>query len=282
LREETATPWWAIEGTIRSHVPAGDQLLVYARTRSADFSTIQFSAIQTGILTEAFAPGYERYFVSIRGSSLGTGWAAFHGERLREHRAVADDLTKYTDVLESIAFLPLKNRPQWIRRIWNMYQAFRINWPYARRDWYAARGIPEIVSRVATVHRNGWHSVLNGSVVMPQLSPPQVRKFRRRIIDAALSLAAGKPSVARHLPLGFAQISVFCRDYRARRLASYGLESDLVCTVRYQTISRIRSPDIMGSTVEGAGAWRIAWNRAWIEREGVALNTPLSWRVLRA
>lgn len=58
LREETATPWWAIEGTIRSRVPAGNQLLVYARTRSADFLTIQFSAIQTGILAEAFSPGY--------------------------------------------------------------------------------------------------------------------------------------------------------------------------------------------------------------------------------
>ncbi len=281
LREETATPWWAIEGTIRSRVPAGNQLLVYARTRSADFPTIQFSAIQTGILTEAFAPGYERYFVSIRGGTSGKGWAAFHGERLRDHRAAADDLTKYTDVLESIAFLPLKNRPPWMRRIWNMYQAFRINWPYARRDWYAARGIPEIVPRVATVHRNGWRSVLNGSVVMPHLSPPQIRRFRRRIIDAALSIATANTHIAGHIPLGFAQISVFCRDYRARRLASYGLGPDLVCT-RYQTISRIRSLDIMGSTVEVAGAWRIAWNRAWLEREGVTLNPPAPWRVLRA
>jgi hypothetical protein len=210
------------------------------------------------------------------------GWAAFHGERLRDHRTAADDLTKYTDILESITFLPFKNRPQWMRRIWNMYQAFRINWPYARRDWYTARGIPEIVPRVATVHRNGWRSVLKGSVVMPCFSPPQIRRFRRRIINAALSIAAANTPMARYLPLGFAQISVFCQDYRARRIAIYGLGPDLVCTVRYQTISRIQSPYIMGSTVEGAGAWRIAWNRAWLEREGVALNTPSPWRVLRA
>lgn len=161
-----------------------------------------------------------------------------------------------------------------MRRIWNMYQAFRINWPYARRDWYSARGIPEIVPRVATVHRNGWRSVLNGSVVMPHFSPSQIRRYRRRIIDAALSIATATTPMARHLPLGFAQISVFCQDYRARRLTSYGLGSDLVCTVRYQTISRIRSPYIMGSTVEGVGAWRIAWNHAWLEREGVTLNPP--------
>jgi hypothetical protein len=282
LREETATPWWAIDGTIRSRVSAGDQIIIYARTHSADFPTIQFSATQTGILAEAFAPGYERYFVSIRGGSSDTGWAAFHGERLRDHRVAGDDLVKYTDVIESIAFFPFKNRPQWMRRIWNMYQAVRIGWPYARRDWYAARGIPEIIPRDATVHRNSWRSVLNGSVVMPLLSPLHVRKFRRKIIDAALRIAEANSAMARHLPLGFAQVSVFCRDYRTRRLVGYGLGPDLVCTVRYQTISRIRNPDIMGSTVEVAGAWRLAWNRAWLEREGVTLDTPLPWRVLRS
>lgn len=282
LREETSTPWWTIEGTIRSRVPAGDQMLVYARTRSTDFPTIQFSAIQTGLLTEAFAPGYIRYFISIRGSSSGTGWAAFHGERLRDHRVAADDLARYTDVIESIAFLPLNRRPQWMSRIWNMYQALRIYWPCARADWRAARGIPEFTPRVATIHRNGWRSVLNGTVVIPRLSPPQIRRFRRRIINAALTVATTHSLVTRHLPLGFAQVSVFCRDYRARRLTSYGLGPDLVCTVRYQTISRIRSPDIIGSTVEVLGTWRIAWNRAWLRREGVALNTPPPWRVLRA
>lgn len=282
LREETAAPWWIVEGTIRSRVPVGNQLIVYARTRSADFPTIQFSATQTGILAEAFAPGYERYLVSISGSSSGVGWAVFHGARLRDHRAAEADLAKYIDVIESIAFFPFKNRPLWMRRIWHMYQAIRINWPYVRRDWHAARGIPEIIPRVATVHRNGWRSVLNGSVVMPLSSPPQIRRFRRRIINAALRIAEANSPLARYLPLGFAQISVFCRDYRTRRLASYGLGRDLVCTVRYQAIGRIRNPDIVGSTVEIAGAWRIAWNRAWLESEGVALNTPPPWRVLRS
>ena len=282
LREETATPWWTIEGTIRSHIPSGDQLIVYARTHSVDFPTIQSSAIQTGILTEAFDPGYQRYFISIRRNSSIMGWAVFHGERLRDHRVAADDLTKYTDVLESILVHPVKNRPQWMRRIWYVYQVVRINWPYDRRDSYAKRGIPEIVPRVAALHRHRWHSVLNGSVVMPHYSPLQIRNFRRRIIDTALSSAVAKSPMIRRLPLGFAQISVFCRDYRARRLASFGLGPDLICTVRYQTISQIQSPDIMGSTVEGTGFWRIAWNRAWLEREGIALDTPAPWRVLQA
>lgn len=282
LREETATPWWSIEGTIRSRVSAGDQLIVYARTRSTDFSTIQFSATQTGILAESFAPGYERYFVSIRGNSSDTGWAAFNGKRLRDHRAAADDLTKYKDVIESIVFLPFKNRPQWMRHIWNIYQAFRTHWPYARRSWSAARGIPEIVPRVANIHRKGWRSVLKGCVIMSQVSPTHIRRFRRKIIDSVLRIAEANPPMSKYLPLGLTQVSVFCRDYRTRRLSGYGLGADLVCTVCYQTLRRIRNPDIMGSTVEVDGAWRIAWNRAWLEREGVTLNTPFPWRSLQS
>jgi len=282
LREETVSPWWAIEGTIRSRFSEGDQLLIYARARSKDFQTVQFSAIQTGILAEAFAPGYDRYFVSIRGGSSNWGWAAFHGERLRDHRLAEDELVKYADVLDSMAFLPSRNRPQWIRRIWFTYQSLRSDWPNTRHDWNVARGVPEIVPRISTIHRNGWRSVLKGSVVISGSSPPQIRKFRRRIVDTALSIAKANPHLARHLPLGFAQIAVFCRDYRARRLASYGLGSHLVCTVRYQTIRRIRMPFILNSVVEGTGVWRIAWNRSWLEENSIVLNTSSPWRVLHA
>jgi hypothetical protein len=58
---------------------------------------------------------------------------------------------------------------------------------------------------------------------------------------------------------------VYRKDYRARRLKSFGLGSDLVCTVRFQRMSRIRSPDILGSTVESAGRWRVAWNKSWLD-----------------
>jgi hypothetical protein len=68
-----------------------------------------------------------------------------------------------------------------------------------------------------------------------------------------------------YLPIGYAYVSVFKRDYRRRRLSGYGLGEDLVCTLRLQRIRRIQSPDIMGSTAETMGNWRIAWNKAWLE-----------------
>lgn len=270
LAEETAAPWWSIEGAVRSEVPSGSQLLVFTRTATQNFQKIQFSAVQSGILAEAFVPGYDRYFLSIRGRK-GLGWVALSGDRLRAHRTAGDDLSAYSDVVESIYFDPVRKRPRWLSRIETIIETFRLNWPAARREWYAARGIPHIVPRHATMHPNGWSSILNGEVVIDRPDPAIIRRHRHRIIRSALGIATPTPGRARHYPLGFAQVAVFSRDYRKRRLNSFGLGDDLVCTVRYQTIGRIRSPDILGSTVEIAGSWRIAWNRAWLDREQIAL-----------
>jgi hypothetical protein len=75
-----------------------------------------------------------------------------------------------------------------------------------------------------------------------------------------------------YLPLGYAHVAVFRRDYRRRRLSGFGLGNDLVCTVRLQRIRRIKSPDVLGSTVETMGKWRIAWNKAWLETRGQKLD----------
>jgi hypothetical protein len=60
LQEETCTPWWRIEGCVESEVAGRSQLIVYARPDSRDYSKVRWSTIQSGILAEFFAPGYER------------------------------------------------------------------------------------------------------------------------------------------------------------------------------------------------------------------------------
>lgn len=139
LAEETAAPWWSIEGAVRSEVPAGSQLLVFARTTTQNFQKIQFSAMQSGILAEAFVPGYDRYFISLRGRK-GQGWVALSGDRLHAHRKAGDGLSAYTDVLESIFFHPTRQRPRWLSRGETIIDSFRLNWPVWRRQWHAARG----------------------------------------------------------------------------------------------------------------------------------------------
>lgn len=100
LLEETRTPWWTVEGCVDSVVADKTQLVVYVRPSTRHVDKVRWSSIQTGILAEYFAPGFDRYFLSLRSSVAWPGWAAFDGQmlgRLREERA--SSLDRYKGVL---------------------------------------------------------------------------------------------------------------------------------------------------------------------------------------
>jgi hypothetical protein len=58
---------------------------------------------------------------------------------------------------------------------------------------------------------------------------------------------------------------VFSKDYRRRRLNGFGLGADLICVVQFKKFGRAFTPDIIGATIEGAGKWRIAWNKKYLD-----------------
>jgi hypothetical protein len=133
--------------------------------------------------------------------------------------------------------------------------------------------IPDIYVRNTTIHRNGSKTVLGGSVFISNLQEqdPQdiIRRYKRKIIKKSLKSARKElpyKNVCKYLRLGFARISVFTKDYRKRKLNSYGLGQDLVCTIEIKKIARIKSPDILGSIIEQKGSYRIAWNKSWLEK----------------
>jgi hypothetical protein len=78
-------------------------------------------------------------------------------------------------------------------------------------------------------------------------------------------------SILRYLPLGYARVNIFQKDYRRRRLVNFGLAEDLIGTVQIKRIRRIKAPDIFGSTVEKCGRVRIAWNHRWLEKADQSL-----------
>ena len=57
LQEETRTPWWKIEGCVESELVGLRQLLIYARPSTRDTAKVHWSAIQSAIMAEYFAPG---------------------------------------------------------------------------------------------------------------------------------------------------------------------------------------------------------------------------------
>lgn len=226
-------------------------------------------------MAEYFAPGYDRYFLSLRPPKGWPGWAAFDGNRMRELReAGVSDLSQYSGVVEDgvIYFAPKPAISGFVAKLDTLVHSFRINWPLTKQQLPWNLGIPSILCRSATAHRNSWGAVVNAEVVLEGVETAAtasiIRKYRHRILNAAIKEARRSAPVLNwtsYLPIGYANISVFRQDYRRRRLSGFGLGEDLICTIRLQRIRRIKSPDIVGSTIETFGKWRIAWNKAWLE-----------------
>ena len=273
LQEETRTPWWTIDGCLESEFPKGKQLIVYAQPRTMHPGMVQLSVVQSGVLTEFFAPGYDRYFLSLRGPHAWPGWAAFNGQKLRQLReARVADMRRYRGIVEDdmVFYVPRVSMPTIVARLVVRLKILQLLVPLAAQSIKENLGTPSIECRNAVVHRNSWGAVLRADVVMQGTDGTStgdtIIRYRRYILRSATRHARKlhRWTAASYLPLAFAQVHIYHRDYRRRRLNGFGLGEDLMCTLRFRRMSRIRSPDIVGSTVQVLGKWRIAWNRAWL------------------
>ena len=274
LRAETKTPYWEVDGCLPSTQINGTQLIIYARINTMDERKVNFSLFQTAIMVEKIAPGYDRYFFSLRSEKHLPGFAAFDGGRLAEHRVKNSQLDQYGDVLEDnlLFFVPKLHLPRILKKVETLWLSYKIHKPSIASDIRQQLGWINVDVRNTEIHRNAWGVVLNADVVIARevgiVDQRLIKRSCRRVVKKALKEARGKLSflnVCRYLPLGFCRISVYQRDYRARRLSGFGLGTDLICTVQVQRIRRIKSPDIAGATVEVAARYRIAWNRSWLE-----------------
>ena len=274
LQADTETPWWHIEGCLVSELAGKSQLVVYARPMSRDHSKVLYMCIYSGVLAEHFAPGFDRYMMSLRSPIAWPGWAGIDGKKLRDirKRGGPRSMEEYKGVLEDglVFYKPNVALPKFLRKPETLLMSFRLHMPLVIDE--IRRNIDKIAitPRQAEIHRNAWGAVVKGSVVVSiadEDDPQQaVKKARRRIIKAARRFArknAKWSNVAKYLPIGYARIGVFQTDRRHRQL--YGLDPDLICTVQIQFISRIKAPDISGSTIETVWPYRIAWNKAWLQ-----------------
>ena len=277
LQEQTWAPWWAIEGCVEAEIAGRSQLTVYARPDTRDSRKVIWSTVQSGILSESLSPGYDRYFFSLRSRKALPGWAAFDGQKLRELREKgAESLSDYRGVLEGdvIFYVPRLALPTMFAALNTLATSVSIAIPTAMQKIRDGLESSRMFCRDATLHRNSWGAVVRGGIVIEGLDGPELVKVIRnncgRIVRMGKRHARKEVGfcIATLLPIGYAQIAVFRRDYRHRRVSGFGLGKDLVCTVRLQRLRRISSPDIIGSTIETNGKWRIAWNREWLNDVG--------------
>ncbi len=280
LRARTKTPYWHIEACIPSISMKGDQLNLYAHGTSIDYRKIQMSVFQTGILAGILAGGYDRYFVSIHQPKGLPGWAAFNGARINELSEKADaSIADCRGILEDnlVFFIPRFKLPMILGKINTFIISIKLNLPLVIAE--VRKDMPTISIDVRNIssHRNGWRLVVNGELFISgqgiEINRTVLISSLKRVIRKALNRARGKIGywkIQRYLPLGFVRLSIFDKDFRRRRLSGYGLGPHLVSTIQINRISRIKSPDLFGSTIETIGRYRIAWNKSWLERMGTS------------
>ena len=196
LREETWAPWWRIDGCVESESTGKSQLIIYVRPNTRHYRKVQWSAMQTGILAEFFAPGYDRYFLSLCSSQAWPGWAAFDGQKLRTLRETEEnDLSQFKGVVvdDLIFYVTEPAMPDILGKLDTFVSSIRIHAPLAMQQIRSNLKIPRIVCRSAAVHRNSWGAVLNAVVVIDRVDDgamaDAIRQQRRRIIRLAVAQA---------------------------------------------------------------------------------------------
>ena len=279
LRAATRTPYWRILGCLPVPKANQSQLVVHVCPDTFDRNKVQLSLFHSAILLEQLAPGYERYFFSFRSPKCWSGFAAFDGRKLARLREAKSPIEGYGDVLEDnlLFFVPRLPLPRLLAKLGTLWLSYKIHWPLVANDIRQKLGWPDLTVRSSAIHRNGWGIVLHAHVVVGRearnLDQDLIRRNCARIVRKSARVGRRELSffnICKYLPLGFCRIHVYRKDHRTRRLSNFGLANDLVCTIQVQRIRRIRSPDILGSTIETRGRYRIAWNRNWLE-DSVAL-----------
>lgn len=278
LRTETQTPYWKIVGWLPAEQINGSQLIVYVEVTTLDYQKALFSSFQTAVLAEQLIPGADRYFLSLSQPNGWRGFGAFKGKELAFHREQRHGFDQYTDVLEDngIFFVPRVRLPRLAGKFGSLWLAYKVGTPAVSSEFRKNLGLCKVTVRRTELHRNSWGAVLKADVIIEaggeQIVQSHLRRQCRSIVRKSLKEARkNQPylSILRYLPLGFARIHVFRKDYRRRKLLNFGLAADMIASLEIKRIPRIRAPDIVGSTIETKRGIRIAWNRLWMESQAI-------------
>ncbi len=273
LYSQTESPWWKIEGCLDSEASGNkSQLVIFINPSTRDYEKVRASSVWTAILAESYAPGYDRYFLSLRSPIAYSGFAVFDGNALRERRVNrVSDFDGYAGILESdlIFWVPFIKIPKLFHKIYTYFLSVELFSSVRFLATVQNKGV-SIQARTVSIHRNGWRVVLNGSVVVESkydITTAYIKQQGNGLIRIALKEARKNVpfySPLRYLPLGYARVSLIDKDHRRGVLKSFGLRKELIGTIQVQMIKRIRSPDIFGSTIEQIGSIRYAWNKEWL------------------
>jgi len=272
LRAETNAPGWEIKGCLGSEtVDNRSQLVIFTKNHFLDRSKLNYHVFRSAILAERFAPGYQRYFFRLDSKYSLLGWAGFDGSELNRLRTQNDSkLQDYANALENglIFFNPKIKLPRFVFRISTLLSVMKIIIPIKWREFKETRLPLFMDPRDIRIHRNKFHSVINGGVVIkPNLSIPiddLIRIYCSSIVRKTVRTArkrAKMTDISKYLRLGYLRIGVYSEDFRIRKLRGSGLIPELLCTIEFKRLRRIHTIDIIGGKPETIKRFRIVWNK---------------------
>lgn len=272
LRAQTEAPGWKIMGCLESKtIDNKTQLIIFTKNRFLDGLKLHYHVFRSAILAERFALGYERYFFRLDSKYSLLGWAGFNGSELKRLRTKNDtDLQDYSTALENglIFFNPKFKLPRFIFKISTLLSAAKIIIPIKWIEFKETHYPLFICPRDIRIHRNKFHSVINGSVAVKPNSSVSIDDLIRAHCSSILRKTirtarkrAKITNISKYLRLGYLRIGIFSEDFRIRKLRNSGLIPELLCTIEFKRLQRIRTIDITGGIPETIRKFRIVWNR---------------------
>ncbi|MEC7277663.1 MAG: hypothetical protein VXV96_15185 [Bdellovibrionota bacterium] len=282
LKHVLKSPGWEVDRVLESETTNQEkQLNIFVKNKSFGFNKVNFHSMRTGVITEKYISGYDRYFVHIKSKFNKVGWDILEGDKLHRNRIDHENgLERYSDVRGDGGFFfwPFKI-PRIIFKAETLLYSFHSAKVHFLREWRKA--FPRFHHlRKYSIHRNGFFSVAHASILLlgtdEEKEVETIGNQLKKIMKGTTKEVKRKYSffsLLRYLPVGYMKINVYNRDFRERQLGVNGLPKELICTVLKQRIKRIKEIDIIGGTPEVVGNYRIVWNKAFLDSRNLGSKT---------
>lgn len=289
VRVQCESPSWKVETVLESGGPIGRQLNVFVRSGFFDSTKVQCLAVSTCVASERLMPGFDRYFLHVRGPAGPGGWAILKGPALAGLR-IKHGVPDLCDVIEHaverdhglIVFPPMLRaylEPRGpLRLAGTVLETFRAALEVASHQGLRLDGV-RFVQRFTKAHRKELYAFVQSYVVL-ECDTEDAISFVRKQVALLVMLAAAKARAstdnrmgsARVLPVGFCEVHIFLKDYRRRRLDGFGLGPSYLCRITLKRFGKVRIVDLSGSEYENVSGYHVHWNMRAVSRAVLAVG----------
>jgi len=264
LRSRASKDWWKVAAALVTEYANGEQVVIYVRDSLRSGKKLMLEGVNTARLCQWLIPGYNRYFISLR-SRKGPGWLDFNGSALEQLNTDPNFIATSNPPLQNLFFEHSLKIPIKLLKWHFILSGFRDAFRKGKKQYLEMIGGNPFFIRSLDFHRRKGKLAIHAKIVLPNCPDKDfIRKNRYAIFRRCVYFAHKKMNLfdwRRILRIGYIELSIYSNDFRVRRLDSFGLGEELICTLKLFRTKGIHIIDIIGGTPEQIGKVRIVWNR---------------------